>query len=184
MPRGTWLRPLIINYHAFGVTMASIPRGGTRAFISRGVECYNWTAHLYSHGAFLWSLEKHLPDVAPMIFHHGEVAWTSVYKFHDLSLGGEGSFLTTDYKSPKFPFKTHLEWGLNIQNAHRPVNVARSQSQSPQVRNQDVWRMGLAFLDIFKFAGSLPTPSLKTDSAMRGLLTKCESCGDRLAQKG
>ncbi|KAL6208650.1 hypothetical protein ACLB2K_019597 [Fragaria x ananassa] len=47
------------------------------------------TAHLYSHGAFLWSLEKHLPDVVPMIFHHGEVTWTSVYKFHDWSMGGE-----------------------------------------------------------------------------------------------
>ena len=54
-------------------------------------------AHLYSHGAFLWSLEKHLPDVALMIFHHGEVAWTSVYKFHDWSMGRGGSLLTTDY---------------------------------------------------------------------------------------
>ncbi|KAL6133314.1 hypothetical protein ACLB2K_065551 [Fragaria x ananassa] len=58
------------------------------------------TIHLHSHGTFLWSLEKHLPGVVPMIFHHGEVAWTSVYKFHDRSMGGEDSFLTTDYKSP------------------------------------------------------------------------------------
>ncbi len=55
------------------------------------------TTHLSYHGAFLWSLEKHLPDVVPMIFHHGEVAWTSVYKFHDWSMGREGSLLTTDY---------------------------------------------------------------------------------------
>ncbi|KAL6197946.1 hypothetical protein ACLB2K_027738 [Fragaria x ananassa] len=32
-----------------------------------------------------------------MIFHHGEVAWTSVYKFHDWSMGKGGSLLTTDY---------------------------------------------------------------------------------------
>ncbi|KAL6135028.1 hypothetical protein ACLB2K_067256 [Fragaria x ananassa] len=43
--------------------------------------------YLYSHGAFLWSLEKHLLDVALTIFHHGEVVWTSVYKFHDWSMG-------------------------------------------------------------------------------------------------
>ncbi|KAL6141498.1 hypothetical protein ACLB2K_059786 [Fragaria x ananassa] len=53
-------------------------------------------AYLYSHGAFLWSLEKHLPDVALMIFHHGEVAWTSVYKFHDWSMGRGDSLLNTD----------------------------------------------------------------------------------------
>ncbi|KAL6126364.1 hypothetical protein ACLB2K_074415 [Fragaria x ananassa] len=46
-----------------------------------------YCTYLYSHGVFLWNLEKHLPDVALMIFHHGEVAWTSVYKFHDWSMG-------------------------------------------------------------------------------------------------
>ena len=50
--------------------------------------------HLYSYGAFLWSLEKHLPDVALMIFHHGEVGGMSVYKFHDWSMGGEDSLLS------------------------------------------------------------------------------------------
>ncbi|KAL6185239.1 hypothetical protein ACLB2K_041373 [Fragaria x ananassa] len=48
------------------------------------------TAHLYSHGAFLQSLEEHLPIAALMIFLHGEVGGMSVYKFHDWSMGEEG----------------------------------------------------------------------------------------------
>ena len=59
------------------------------------------TIHLHSHGTFLWSLEKHLPVDALMILHYGEVAYMSVYKFHDWSMGGEGSLLTADYKSPQ-----------------------------------------------------------------------------------
>ncbi|KAL6178622.1 hypothetical protein ACLB2K_050140 [Fragaria x ananassa] len=45
--------------------------------------------HIYSLGVFLWSLEKQLPVAALMILHHGEVAWTSIYKFHDWSMGRE-----------------------------------------------------------------------------------------------
>ncbi|KAL6138897.1 hypothetical protein ACLB2K_064176 [Fragaria x ananassa] len=33
-----------------------------------------------------------------MIFHHGEVAWTSVYKFHDWSMSRGDSLPTTDNK--------------------------------------------------------------------------------------
>lgn len=50
------------------------------------------TTHITYHCAFLWSLGEHLPDVTRMIFHHGEVARMSVYKFPDWSMGGEGSF--------------------------------------------------------------------------------------------
>ncbi|KAL6189550.1 hypothetical protein ACLB2K_040937 [Fragaria x ananassa] len=58
--------------------------------IYSGLPCHRRNAYLYSHGAFLWSLEKHLPDVALMIFHHGEVGGMSVYKFHDWSMGRGG----------------------------------------------------------------------------------------------
>ncbi len=61
------------------------------------------TIHLSYYGAFLWSLEKHLPDVVSMIFHHGDVGGMSVYKFHNWSMGEEGSLLTTDNKFPQVP---------------------------------------------------------------------------------
>ncbi|KAL6175457.1 hypothetical protein ACLB2K_052098 [Fragaria x ananassa] len=83
MSRGIWLRPLRINYHAFGVTRASIPRGVQE--------------------------------------HPSRAGW---------SKGG-----MMEYPSRES-------------------------------------------------AGSLLTPSLKTDSAVRGLLTKYASCGVLLAQKG
>ena len=36
---------------------------------------------------------------------HGEVGGMSVYKFHDWSMGEEGSLLTTDNKSPQVPIQ-------------------------------------------------------------------------------
>ncbi|KAL6208320.1 hypothetical protein ACLB2K_019271 [Fragaria x ananassa] len=78
-------------------------------FIDKEGSLFHYTSdvgintYLYSHGAFLWSLEKHIPDVALMIFHHDEVTWTSVYKFHDWSMDSGGSLPTTDYKSPQVP---------------------------------------------------------------------------------
>lgn len=60
-------------------------------------------AHNIYHDAFLWSLEEHLPVAALMIFFHGEVSGMLVYKFHDRSMGGECSLLTTDYKFPQVP---------------------------------------------------------------------------------
>ena len=33
--------------------------------------------HISSYDAFLWSLREHIPDVARMIFHYGEVEYTS-----------------------------------------------------------------------------------------------------------
>ncbi|KAL6126704.1 hypothetical protein ACLB2K_074750 [Fragaria x ananassa] len=162
MPRGTWLRPLKINYHACRTLVLqqypshgvqehphtgwskggmsecihpagwSVTNGGGEVYPSRGVKCIpdiyipllhrgsfhfiakecsiflhtsdvGLTIHLHSHGVFLWSLEKHLLGVVSMIFHHDEVARMSFYKFHDWSIGGEDSFLTTDY--------TKYTWG-------------------------------------------------------------------------
>ena len=60
---------------------------------------------MYSPDVFLWSLEKHLPVAALMILHYGEVAYMSVYKFHDWSMGRGGSLLNTDNKSPQVPIQ-------------------------------------------------------------------------------
>ena len=72
------------------------------------------TTHISSYDAFLWSLGEHLLDVAWIIFHHGEVAWMSIYKFHDWFMGGEGSYQLPTTSPLKFPFKTRLEWGPDI----------------------------------------------------------------------
>ena len=83
--------------------MGSLPFIAKEGSLLLHVSDVGLTIHISYHGAFLWSLEEHLPDVVPMIFHHGEVAWTSVYKFHDWSMGSGGSLPTTDYKSPQVP---------------------------------------------------------------------------------
>ncbi|KAL6191613.1 hypothetical protein ACLB2K_038003 [Fragaria x ananassa] len=122
MSRGTWLRPLRIKYHLRGyngihpggilsfrypdltyIQRESLPFTDKEGSLLHYISDVGHCTYLYSHGAFLWSLEKHLPDVALMIFYHGEVAWTSVYKFHDWSVGSGGSLPTTDYKSPQVP---------------------------------------------------------------------------------
>ncbi|KAL6187922.1 hypothetical protein ACLB2K_039317 [Fragaria x ananassa] len=87
MPRGTWLRPLRIKYRLWGYNGIHPDKEGS---LLHYISDVGHNTYLYSHGAFLWSLEKHLPDVALMIFHHGEVVWTSVYKFHDWSMGSGG----------------------------------------------------------------------------------------------
>ncbi|KAL6198929.1 hypothetical protein ACLB2K_028717 [Fragaria x ananassa] len=92
------------SFHPARGTRGTVQRGGIQLIYStaRGVEYYlppyisrggilspsqECTIILY-HGAFLWSLEEHLPVAALMIFHHGEVGGMLVYKFHDWSMGG------------------------------------------------------------------------------------------------
>ena len=85
----------------FFLHRGSLPFIDKEGFLLLHITDVGLTKNLSYYGAFLWSLEKHLPDVVPMIFHHDEVVWTSVYKFHDWSMGRGGSLLTTDYKSPQ-----------------------------------------------------------------------------------
>ena len=96
------------------VHMGSLPFIAKEGSLTYYVSDVGQTIHNYYQGVFLWSLEEHLPDVVWMIFHHGEVAWMSVYKFHDWSMGGEGSFQLPTTSPLKFPFKTRLKWGLDI----------------------------------------------------------------------
>ncbi|KAL6204929.1 hypothetical protein ACLB2K_022196 [Fragaria x ananassa] len=60
--------------------MGSLPFIVKEGFLILHISNVGQVAHISYHGVFLWSLEEDLPDVVPMLFHHGEVTWMLVYR--------------------------------------------------------------------------------------------------------